>query len=755
MLIASAGGGGGGYDSCDSNCTARIEDAGNCPTGTACDYTSHLTDDGGNGSSSAGGTAGVSTLGSTQQTAGSGPVGAPGSATGSGGIGGSNTGTDGSGSGGGGGGGYHGGGGAGGVQNQNNLGTVYAYGGGGGAGGDYFSSAVTGSGASEGLTGDGEITLNYLLTTGVSIADGDPVVRPDVGKSAEIDFPVTLSSASSSTITVHASTSDGTGDDGAISGRDYVQTDKTVTFPAGATSENLAVPLIGTVPVGQTETFSVNLSNPSSGTSIGSATATGTILCSGSPSSEASQSVAAPQDLTSPCQLTVSAAVGEPDQLPGFWYDGTFVGIFDKSGNPQYLTVAGQTSQFAAACQAMCTNVAVLATDWQGQPVPAGTKVIASTFPIAFQASDSTRSSPFSVQPSNSGNGYLCAIGGSCGPQVTGTTGSDGIAQFRYFLPGIAGFEPQGIFSSYPYPIESLHFVAQAAPSCGCWFGAKGAGKTPVTLVPHTWVDNTRTVTRGELAGARAIIEQNAKKKATILKRFNNIVKLLKAAKILTDKDIKDFEAIGDKYRIVENLEKLLHADHDSVMLGWFMNRFEIANDGLLSDNFDWRGWANELEPYVVDYVSDKLERPIKTLTGKLGKKLSKKVEDYIDKRIHELLTATVDKLVGKPFAKQALDVVKGLEDNETRGEAQVTIKLQDVSYCYQQCLALPFPSAYTWLYMLVSGVYPQDESGGNYLYQTPAGSQIIYNPQIWIPAQCRSPFACVQKTATQIESGS
>ena len=82
--------------------------------------------------------------------------------------------------------------------------------------------------------------------------------------------------------------------------------------------------------------------------------------------------------------------MGEPDQLPGFWYDGTFVGIFDKSGNPQYLTVAGQTSQFAAACQAMCTNVAVLATDWQGQPVPAGTKVIASTFPIAFRASDST-----------------------------------------------------------------------------------------------------------------------------------------------------------------------------------------------------------------------------------------------------------------------------------------------------------------------------------------------------------------------------
>ena len=285
----------------------------------------------------------------------------------------------------------------------------------------------------------------------------------------------------------------------------------------------------------------------------------------------------------------------------------------------------------------------------------------------------------------------------------------------------------------------------------------QGRGQDAGDARPHDWVDNTRTVTHGELAGARAMIEQNTNKKEQILKRFSNVVKLLKAAKILTDKDIKDFKAIGDKYRIVENLEKLLHADHDSVMLGWFMNKFEIANDGLLSDNFDWRAWAKELEPYVVDYVSDEIELrlPIKKFTGKLGEKLSKKLQDFIDKKIHELLTATVDKLVGKPFSLQALEVVKGLEGNEARGKARVTVKLQDISYCYQQCLGLPFPSAYTWLYLGVSGTYPQDESGGNYTYQTPAGSQIIYNPQIWIPAQCRSPFACVQKTAAQIESGS
>ena len=101
-----------------------------------------------------------------------------------------------------------------------------------------------------------------------------------VGKSAEIDFPLTLSAPSTSPVTVDAATADGTGGTGAIAGQDYVQTDQTVTFPAGATSENLAVPLVGTVPVGQTETFSVNLSNPSNAT-IGTGTATGTILCSG------------------------------------------------------------------------------------------------------------------------------------------------------------------------------------------------------------------------------------------------------------------------------------------------------------------------------------------------------------------------------------------------------------------------------------------------------------------------------------------
>ena len=765
-VVAGYGGGGGGGASTVSvggNPLLVAAGGGGCAAPVAASSTSG-GNDGSAGSSSDMGGGGAGTL--TAGGAGGGVLvgcwgGVPGT-SGTAGQGGSGGGGSSVGSGGGGGGaGYYGGGGGGGGL-YSSCASGPLSGGGGGGGSDYVASTGCNVASTPGSNRrDGAVTIDF--STGgcsleVSIAGGPPVVRPDVGKSGEIDFPLTLSSPQSSAVTVDAGTMDGTGDTGAVAGRDYVQTDQTVTFPAGATQETLPVPLIGTVPVAQTETFSVNLSNPSVGTTIGTGSATGTILCSATSASGASlRRATVPHDATSPCQLTLTTAVGNPEQLPGFWYDGTLVGIFDKSGTPQFLQVGAGTAQFAHACEANCTNVAVLVTGWDRQAVPAGTKVIASTFPIAFQPQEAGFGpSPFSVQPPSSHDGYVCEIGGDCGAQVTGTTGSDGIAKFRYFLPGIAGAETveKGFF--YPYPIESLHFVAQAQPSCGCWTGAKGAGTAPpVTLVPHTWVDNTRTVTHEELAGLRAIIEHNAKNKEQLLKRFGYIVKFLKGAKILTDDDIKDFTKIADKTHYVENLEKLLHANRDSVMLGWFMNKFEIADDGLLSLNFDWRAWAKELEPYIVDYVTEKIEErlPFKKL-GKLGAKLTKKLQDYIDKKIRELLNATVDKLVGEPFSQQAIQIVDELRKNEARGEAKVTLKLQDIGYCYQQCLLLPFPQAYTWLYMIASGVYPQDRNAGNYFYPPGHEDPINYNPQIWVPAQCKAPFACIRKTATEIKGG-
>ena len=176
--------------------------------------------------------------------------------------------------GGGGGGGYTGGGGGGDSENG---------GGGSGGGGAGFvaAGAVSKSGQSGAWSSNvGRVTVSYPLGPSVSISDPDPVPRPDEGKSGQIDFPVALSASSTKAVTVVAATADGTGPDVAVAGVDYKQTKQTLTFPAGSTAtRTLDVPLIGTIPVANNETFSVSLSDPQNA-SLGTATATGTILCS-------------------------------------------------------------------------------------------------------------------------------------------------------------------------------------------------------------------------------------------------------------------------------------------------------------------------------------------------------------------------------------------------------------------------------------------------------------------------------------------
>ena len=84
-------------------------------------------------------------------------------------------------------------------------------------------------------------------------------------------FTLTLSAASSQVVTVNASTADGT----AAAGSDYVALAATpVTFPAGSTSQTVAVTVNGDTVVEANETFSVNLSGATNAT-IGDGTAPG------------------------------------------------------------------------------------------------------------------------------------------------------------------------------------------------------------------------------------------------------------------------------------------------------------------------------------------------------------------------------------------------------------------------------------------------------------------------------------------------
>ena len=69
-------------------------------------------------------------------------------------------------------------------------------------------------------------------------------------------FTVTLSAASTATVTVHYATADGT----ATAGSDYTAASGTVTIPAGQTSATITVAVNGDRLAEPTETFAVNLS---------------------------------------------------------------------------------------------------------------------------------------------------------------------------------------------------------------------------------------------------------------------------------------------------------------------------------------------------------------------------------------------------------------------------------------------------------------------------------------------------------------
>jgi urease beta subunit len=118
--------------------------------------------------------------------------------------------------------------------------------------------------------GTGTVTNDDALPT-VTIA----AVTVTEGNSGTVNavFAVTLSAASSSTVTVDYSTFDGS----AVAPGDYAATSGTLTFTAGQTAKQIVVAVNGDTTVETTETFTVNLSNPSNATISGTGVGTGTI----------------------------------------------------------------------------------------------------------------------------------------------------------------------------------------------------------------------------------------------------------------------------------------------------------------------------------------------------------------------------------------------------------------------------------------------------------------------------------------------
>lgn len=118
-----------------------------------------------------------------------------------------------------------------------------------------------------------------LLRLGVDevppqISVADTAVTEGNSGATNATFTVSLSAASSQTVTVNYATANGT----AVSGSDYTAVSGSLTFASGQTSKTVPVPVLGDViDEGSSEQFGFNLSNPGNGV-LGDGQASGTIL---------------------------------------------------------------------------------------------------------------------------------------------------------------------------------------------------------------------------------------------------------------------------------------------------------------------------------------------------------------------------------------------------------------------------------------------------------------------------------------------
>ena len=117
----------------------------------------------------------------------------------------------------------------------------------------------------------GTIQNDDLLS---SLAIGDVTVNNVTAGSTDAVFTVSLSPAVGGETTVEFSTANGT----AVAGTDYTATSGTLTFSPGSTTRFITVPVLGDPLPDETETFVVNLSNPSGNAQLQDGQATGTIL---------------------------------------------------------------------------------------------------------------------------------------------------------------------------------------------------------------------------------------------------------------------------------------------------------------------------------------------------------------------------------------------------------------------------------------------------------------------------------------------
>ena len=115
--------------------------------------------------------------------------------------------------------------------------------------------------------------VNDDAATSPSLSIGDVSILEGNSGTKNAAFVVTLTPAATSTVTVNYATANGT----ATAGSDYVAKSGTLSFPAGTTTQTIAVVVNGDAAVEPDETFTVNLTG-ASGATIARAQAVGAIV---------------------------------------------------------------------------------------------------------------------------------------------------------------------------------------------------------------------------------------------------------------------------------------------------------------------------------------------------------------------------------------------------------------------------------------------------------------------------------------------
>jgi len=179
-----------------------------------------------------------------------------------------------------------------------------------------------------------------------SLSIGDATIIEGNSGTVELVFTVTLSAAQSGPVTVNFATANGT----AVAPGDYASQTGTLTFAAGELTKTITILVAGDTLDETDETFTVTLSNPSSGITLADGTGTGTITDDDAPPTMSISDATATEGDSGTVDMvftvTISAASGQTITVPFNVVAGTATIGSDIEAQSGTLTFEpGQTSR--------------------------------------------------------------------------------------------------------------------------------------------------------------------------------------------------------------------------------------------------------------------------------------------------------------------------------------------------------------------------------------------------------------------------